>query len=384
MQKFTKISDFTQVITGGTPSTRIKEYWEGGEIPWLNSGELNQDIIKSTRNYITELGLNKSAAKLLPKDSVLIALTGATTGVVGYLTFEASANQSVTGILPSENHYPKYLYYYLKSIRPKVMDDAYGGGQPHISQKYVKDIKIPLPDLATQKRIAQILDDAAALRDKTKQLLEEYDKLAQSIFLDMFGDPVTNPRNLTKVKLGQLGNWQSGGTPSRKNSSYYQGKIPWLSSGELERMYISDSREHITQEAVAGSAAKIIERGSLLLGMYDTAALKSTINVAPLTCNQAIAFSKLNESKVNTVYVYYIIQIGKAYYRRLQRGVRQKNLNLSMIKSLEILYPPIELQNQFAEKIELIEQQKELAKQELQQTEDLFNCLLQKAFKGEL
>lgn len=114
-----KIKDFTEVITGGTPSTTKNEYWEKGNIPWLNSGELNQDIVNHSRNYITELGLKNSSTRLMPKDTVLIALTGTTTGKVGYLTFEACANQSVTGILPSKKHLPKYLYYFLNSIRKK-------------------------------------------------------------------------------------------------------------------------------------------------------------------------------------------------------------------------------------------------------------------------
>ena len=166
-----KVKNFASVITGGTPSTKNKDFWEGGDIPWLNSGELNQNIVKTTRNYITELGLKNSSARLMPANTVLIALTGATTGVVGFLTFEASANQSVTGILPSNKHFPKYLFYYLKSIRPKVLHDAYGGAQPHISQGYVKELKIPLPPLDQQKKIAAILDAADAYRQKTKTLI---------------------------------------------------------------------------------------------------------------------------------------------------------------------------------------------------------------------
>jgi type I restriction enzyme S subunit len=246
------------------------------------------------------------------------------------------------------------------------------------------NIKFNRPPLKTQQRIAQILDDAAALRDKTAQLLKEYDLLAQSIFLEMFGDPRLNSKGLEIKKLGDLGRWQSGGTPSRKIRDYYEGNIPWLSSGELNQMYISDSKEHITEKALKESSTKLVPKGSLLLGMYDTAALKSTINTRDLACNQAIAFGVLNPRLINIIYAYKIIQIGRNHYRRLQRGARQKNLNLSMVKGIKILYPPIKLQNQFAEKIGLIEQQKKLAKQELQESEYLFNCLLQKAFKGEL
>jgi type I restriction enzyme S subunit len=149
-------------------------------------------------------------------------------------------------------------------------------------------------------------------------------------------------------------------------------------------MYVSESKEHITETAIKESSTRLIEKGSLLLGMYDTAALKSTISTIDITCNQAIAYSKLDDKLVNTVYAYFIIQIGKEDYKKFQRGVRQKNLNLSMIKNLEILLPHLKLQNQFAERVTLIEEQKAITQKSLAKSEDLFNSLLQKAFKGEL
>ncbi|WP_341478928.1 restriction endonuclease subunit S [Clostridium perfringens] len=174
----------------------------------------------------------------------------------------------------------------------------------------------------------------------------------------MFGDPVKNQKKLAKVKLSELGEWKTGGTPLRSKSEYYNGNIPWLSSGELNNKYCFKSNEMITESAIIESAAKIIEVGSLLLGMYDTAALKSTINMIECSCNQAIAYSKLNENLVNTVYVYYCIQIGKEFYKSQQRGVRQKNLNLSMVKGLEILMPPLEFQNQFADFVKQVDKLK--------------------------
>lgn len=167
-----KIKNFTDVITGGTPSTAKDEYWVNGNIPWLNSGELNQKIVTTSRNYITKLGLEKSSSRLMPNDTVLMALTGSTTGVVGYLTFEACANQSVTGILPSKKHNSKYLYHYLNHIRPKVVNDAYGGAQPHISQGYVKELEIPLPSLPIQQKIAAILTKPMNCANTTSNLLK--------------------------------------------------------------------------------------------------------------------------------------------------------------------------------------------------------------------
>jgi len=108
-----KIEEFAQTKAGGTPSTTVSEYWKNGNIPWLNSGALNQGVVKSTSKFITKLGLEESSTKLMPPDTILIALTGATTGVIGYLTFEACANQSVVGILPSKRHFPNIIIYIL-------------------------------------------------------------------------------------------------------------------------------------------------------------------------------------------------------------------------------------------------------------------------------
>lgn len=387
MIKELTIDSFTSVITGGTPSTGKEEYWKGGNIPWLNSGELQQDIITKSSNFITELGLKNSSTKLMPKDSVLIALTGTTTGKVGYLTFEASANQSVTGILPSKNHLPKYLYYYLNSIRKKVINDAYGGAQPHISQAYVKQIKIPLPSLENQKRIVQILDDASALRSKTKQLLIEYNLLTQSIFFDMFGDPVKNEKGWEIVDLIKLCEKITDGT--HQGPKFIESGIPFLLVSNIVNNEINFKTKKFISDAEYKTLTKStkIEIGDLLytsVGSYGNPAI--VLDDRKFCFQRHIAHLKPKHSIVNIKFLHAMMS-SPIVTRQADRnavGAAQKTLNLKVIKAFKVFSPPIELQNQFAEKIVLIEKQKELAKQELKESEDLFNCLMQKAFKGEL
>ncbi|MDC4250854.1 restriction endonuclease subunit S [Clostridium perfringens] len=282
---------------------------------------------------------------------------------------------------------PKYLNYYFKSLAfkkqlPKITKKSVN--QASFSVSDLKKLKCKIHSIESQKKIVKILDKSQELIDKRKKQIEELDLLVKSKFIEMFGDPVKNQKKLAKVKLSELGEWKTGGTPLRSKSEYYNGNIPWLSSGELNNKYCFKSNEMITESAIIESAAKIIEVGSLLLGMYDTAALKSTINMIECSCNQAIAYSKLNENLVNTVYVYYCIQIGKEFYKSQQRGVRQKNLNLSMVKGLEILMPPLELQNQFADFVKQVDKLKFEMEKSLKELEDNFNSLMQKAFKGEL
>lgn len=360
----------------GVPLLRISNFDEGDVIVDDKSIYVDQSFLKTKTDFIVEKG------------DILIALSGATTGKYGIYNYDFPSllNQRI-GLIKSSASSKlsgKYFYHFLNILKDEILRKAGGAAQPNISTKTIGELEIPLPPLPQQQKIANILDAADALRQNDKALIAKYDELTQALFLDMFGDPVSNPKKLPKIKLGELGKWQSGGTPSRSKPEYYNGTIPWLSSGELNEMYVSESKEHITETAIEESSTRIIEKGSLLLGMYDTAALKSTISTIDITCNQAIAYSKLDKKLVRTIYVYFIIQIGKEDYKKLQRGVRQKNLNLSIVKNIEILLPDLIQQNQFAERVAVIEEQKAIAQKSLEQSESLFNSLLQKAFNGEL
>lgn len=383
MKELTLKEISSSIKTGKTPPSKELKYYDG-EINWYTPGDLTEKkVLSKSSRTITSLALNESKATLHKQGTLLIGCIG-DIGKIGICKQDSSSNQQITGIYPIDGVDVDYLYYWFRGNKEQLASYANNSVVPILNNRILGTVKLPVPPLEEQKKIAAILDAADDYRQKTKALIDKYDQLTQSLFLDMFGDPVTNPERLPIIKLGELGKWQSGGTPSRKVSEFFNGKIPWLSSGELEKMYTCDSKEHISENAVNQSAAKIVETGSLLLGMYDTAALKSTISAAPLTCNQAIAFCRLDDNMVNTVYVYKILQLGREYYRRLQRGVRQKNLNLSMVKDIEILFPSLKLQNLFADRVKQIEKQKQQAEVSLVKAEELFSSLLQRAFKGEL
>jgi type I restriction enzyme S subunit len=370
--KCLKIKDFAKVITGGTPSSTNKEFWENGDIPWLNSGELNQGIIRSTRNHITKSGLDRSSAKMMPANSVLMALTGATTGVVGYLTFEACANQSVTGILPSERHTPKYLYYYLKSIRNKVIADAYGGAQPHISQGYVKDILVPLPPLEEQRKIAAILDTADEYRQKTKALIDKYDQLTQSLFLDMFGDPVTNPKGWDVKPFTKLvSDFNSQRVPLKSSDrAAISGNIPYYgASGIID--FVNDYTHDGEYVLIGEDGANLLTRNKPIAFLAKG---KIWVN------NHAHVLKNRHDSRLEFI-EFLINSIDLEPYIT---GSAQPKLNKGNLGRIRVYAPPVNLQNQFAESVELIEKQKQQAEASLVKAEELFNSLLQRAFKGEL
>ena len=283
------------------------------------------------------------------KPTLCITCRGATCGTVNkslpysYITGNSMAlddlDESVITI--------DFLYYFLQY---RGFDDVItGSAQPQITRQSLSKIFIPEIDLNIQKNITQIIKSLEQLilnRDKQR---ENFNMLVKSRFNEMFGDPVLNEMCWDKHALKEFGIWKSGGTPKRNEKEFFRGNIPWITSGELEHKYIEDSFEKISEKAIECSSAKIIEKGSLLLGMYDTAGLKSSINTKVMSCNQAIAFAKLDDKITNTIYVYYVIQNLRSMLLNQQRGVRQKNFNLSKIKNISIPLPPLSLQNEFAD-----------------------------------
>lgn len=153
-----KIKDVAQTYSGGTPTSTNSEYYDGGDIPWINSGELNNPIITSTTNYITEEGLNNSSAKLYPQDTVLVALYGATAGKVSLLSFEACSNQAVCGVIPQNKIMTTYIRYYLSSLYEHFITLSSGSARDNISQDTIKNTIFPIP----QGKILKEFSDAVA------------------------------------------------------------------------------------------------------------------------------------------------------------------------------------------------------------------------------
>jgi restriction endonuclease S subunit len=169
-----KLGDVCETTSGGTPLKSKSEYYEGGTIPWLRSGEVAQGFIKESELFITEKGLKNSSAKLLPIDTVLVAMYGATAGQVGLLKFESSTNQAVCGVLPNDKFIPKFLFQALKDQKETMISFAGGGAQPNISQGVIRNLEIPLPPLEIQKQIVEKIEFERSGIEKAKELLPTF------------------------------------------------------------------------------------------------------------------------------------------------------------------------------------------------------------------
>ncbi|MBR5237396.1 MAG: restriction endonuclease subunit S [Paludibacteraceae bacterium] len=176
-----KIKDIAQTYSGGTPTSTKQDYYVGGNIPWINSGELNNSIITSTTNFITKLGLNNSSAKLYPQNTILVALYGATAGKVSLLSFEACSNQAICGVIPAEKISITYIRYYLASLYDYFITLSSGSARDNISQDTIKNTILPIPHIDMLKKYEDIakplMDRVIANQKEVENLIKQRDEL---------------------------------------------------------------------------------------------------------------------------------------------------------------------------------------------------------------
>ena len=377
MHKMRKIGSIITVSSGGTPNRKREDYYSGGTIPWVKTGDLKGKFIEKPKEYITPVGLQNSSAKLFPKNTVLVAMYGATIGACSILDEEAATNQACAALLPCSEIEPAFLYFYFSSIKNDLVNKGVGGAQPNISLGILKNLEIPLPSLEEQKKIAAILDAADEYRQKTKALIDKYDQLTQSLFLDMFGD-----LDGKATLLGEFIKLLGGGTPSKDVEEFWNGNIPWASVKDLKSDYLISTQDSITEDGVSNSATRIVKKGTLIIATR-MAVGKCAIPTKDMAINQDLKAVKIIKG-LNVKFLQFLLKSKKSHFEHVSTGATVKGIKISHITDLKVLIPELSLQNQFAERVAQIEKQKQQAEASLVKAEELFSSLLQRAFKGEL
>ncbi len=184
--KFRKLGEIFKTTSGGTPLTSHKEYYDKKEISWLCSGEVRAGEIEESEKYISKIGLENSSAKIVPANSVLVAMYGATAGQVGILKKEMAINQAICAILPTEGIIQKFLYYLLVQYGAYLKSLSIGGAQPNLSQVIIKDLNIPIPPIEEQKQIVVQLEEEQELISSNKKLIEIFTKKIQDRINKLF------------------------------------------------------------------------------------------------------------------------------------------------------------------------------------------------------
>ncbi len=336
----------------------------------------------------------KKKLKTCNSDDILIGRYGASIGKI--LTGLAGAyNVALVKTIPNNDQIDRSFLLYLlkgKAFQQFILNIGSRAAQAGFNKGELTKFRFNLPSLPEQQKIACILDAADSLRQKDQQLIKKYTALSQSLFLDMFGDPVTNPMGWETIKLEEIADIVSGVTKGRKLKTEAILNIPYMrvanvQDGRLnlqEIKTIPGTEEDIKKFILLRGDVLLTEggdpdklgRGTVWNNEVENCIHQNHIFRVRLTCNKStpIYLSRLCGS-----------EYGKRYF--LKSGKQTTgiaSINKTQLRRFPVLRPPIELQNQFAERIQAIEAQKQQAQASLQKSEDLFNSLLQRAFKGEL
>jgi type I restriction enzyme S subunit len=302
--------------------------------------------------------------------------------------FSVSTDCLVAQIKPelSKKFVIKFIYYYLfKNIW--ILEKGFkGAGLKHISKSYINDISIPEFSLEDQKRIVKILDTADALRQKRKQAITLLDDYLRSVFLEMFGDPVTNSKKIKKAKIKDIGQVFTGNTPPRNEAKNYGSFIEWIKSDNINNSghYLTKASEFLSESG--SKKARIVPSGSILVTCI--AGSISCIGNVGIT-NRKVAFNQqinaiVPNSDVDQRFLYSQILFNKELFQKASTNSMKGMLNKSKFSEIELLKPDFILQKKYADlflKTESIKQKMLIQSQEL---ETQFQALMQKAFKGEL
>lgn len=285
--------------------------------------------------------------------------------------------------------HPDYLFKFLKSHWGNIQIRANTEGAVRDSLKFkgLENIKIPLPSLEQQLQITYILTKIEKIIQQRKQSLQQLDDFIKSVFLDMFGDPLKNDKKWEKVALNNFGKIITGNTPPRKDESNYSSKyIEWIKTDNIieEFLYITKASEYLSETGIL--KARILSKGALLVTCI--AGSISSIGRASLT-NRKVSFNQqinaIQPNKdTNPFYLFTLFKVQRKYVQSFANKGMKKIITKGDFEKIEMIKPPVDLQNQFGVIVEKIEKIKSYYQQSLTELEKLYGAVSQKAFKGEL
>lgn len=380
-----RIKELGDIVTGNTPSKKNLDYYNSEDIPFFKPDSLDENevaYLTTAKEYLSSNA--KSVARIVPRETVLFSCIGSI-GKIGITNVDNSSfNQQINAIIPNkEIILPKYLCYALKYNKKKIQAIANAAVVPIINKTQFSEFEISIHQKEEQVKVVNILDQAQELIDKRKAQIEALDELVQSVFYDMFGDPVINEKswNIDKFKnLGELKRGKSSHRP-RNAPELLNGPYPLIQTGDIANAGLYIKEYDRTYSELGLQQSKMWPKGTLCITIAANIAKTGILTFDSCFPDSVVAFIN-DDNIVNKMYIQIWMSFLQSIIEESAPESAQKNINLKILGELDVIIPPIELQNQFAEIVENIEKQKELLNESLVELENNFNSLMQRAFSG--
>jgi type I restriction enzyme S subunit len=392
------LASLVTITGGGTPSKARPEYYQG-DIPWVTPKDMKSWDITDAQDHISEEAIARSATKLIEPGSILLVIRSGIlkhTLPVGINRVPVAINQDMKALRCGPGLDPDYLARALQWAAPRILGTVRATTADNIPLDVVRRLEVPVPPLAEQHRIAAILDRADAIRCKRHQAIQLTDDLFLSAFLDMFGDPITNPKGWPTATVGDIapgrgfivdGPFGSSLKPECyvptgvrviRNFNIKPGRF----DGSAFRFVTADKFEELRRSEVAPGDILISTKGTignvcLMPGLPGPSLLSATGTVRVRVPHGAPVRAAFLVAQMSTGHY-------RHYISTLQAGSNQQYLNLTAIRRMGLAIPPLALQDKYLRNEEAGRHARALREDASRTTSELFSCLVQRAFTGEL
>ena len=378
-----KLGTLCDIVRGSSPRPQGDSRYFGGPVPRLMLADVTRDGMYVTPKIdsLTEEGAAKS--RPMNKGDVVIAVSG-DPGRACILDIDACIHDGFVGLrnLNEEEIYKPYLLYYLSFFKNTTKKGAVGAIFQNLTTDQIKSIDIPEITLHDQTHIANILSKAESLISQRKESLRLLDELLKSTFLEMFGDPVRNEKRWNKSSIIEFANCI---VPGRDKPKSFTGDLPWITTEDLVDMGFTTSSKKalgLSEAEINEVSARVIPTNSILVTCVGDLGILS-INTKPMVVNQQLHTFQCR-SDLNSVFAMYSLSFEKGFMYRTASTTTVPYMNKTICNSIPIIVPPIKLQTQFAHIVEKTEALKAHYQASLQELENLYGALSQRAFRGEL
>lgn len=313
-------------------------------------------------------------SKYFVSDGDLLISWSASLGAYIWHGEKAVLNQHIFKVIFDKTDIIKnYLKYFVDFSLPLMASKTHGATMRHITKPSFDALPIPFPKLEVQERIVAELDKINETIEDCRELLRNLDALAQSLFYDTFGDPITNPKKWQIKKIKEIGKVITGSTPSTKVEDYYNSHdICFVKPGDIDNSisYISDTKDYISNFAF-DSCCRKLPMGTVVVTCIGIIGKVGVLKVEA-NCNQQIN-AVIPFDAINNIYLAYILKEYAPLFTDAATGPVVKILNKSSFSEFSIPVPPLELQEKFAARIEQIEEQKKSVEQTIAELQTLLD-----------
>ena len=353
MWKTVKLGEICDLMTGGTPSRQKPEYFDGGEIRWLVSGDIHQREIFDCERRITQAGYENSSAKYLPENSVLIALNGQgkTRGTVALLRAKATCNQSLVSIYPKKGVEldNRLLFHILdrKYQQIRKMTGSSGNDRRGLNMPLIRSIEICIPTgLEKQQRIVETLDRVGNIKRLRQQAIETTQRIAPALFYEMFGNPVRNEKGWDGKEIGEICEQDRIAYDSERDGQLTYLALEHIDSNTGNILNLSDGVE-------GGQAATFVfNETHVLYGKLRPYLNKVVVPTFRGRCTEEL-IPYLPKPNIGRCYLAYLLRSEPIVNSIVSKttGARMPRANLDYLESIKVGVPPYEMHQVFEDRV---------------------------------